>query len=150
MQRFLAFVYSCGNPQLQIAPNHGCLSLEAKVSTTGYICQVQWIDLIEITLHHSLDRMILQELSRQLPDDCKGSIEAMACDIGKVEDIMSLFEAIKNKYGGVDICVNNAGIAINAPLLSGSTEDWIQMLNVSVKRFENSIDKLFLSYQFIN
>ena len=36
----------------------------------------------------------------------------------------------REKYGGVDVCVNNAGLAHEAPLLSGSTDDWRDMIEV--------------------
>ena len=36
----------------------------------------------------------------------------------------------KEKYGGIDVCVNNAGLAHQAPLLSGSTDDWRDMVEV--------------------
>ena len=54
----------------------------------------------------------------------------MKCDVSKEEDILSMMSAIKLQFGGADICINNAGLAHNAPLLSGSTEMWRQMLEV--------------------
>ena len=41
-----------------------------------------------------------------------------------------MMSAIKSQFGGADICINNAGLAHNAPLLSGSTEMWREMLEV--------------------
>ena len=42
-----------------------------------------------------------------------------------------MFEMVKVKYGGIDVCINNAGLAHAAPLLSGgATEDWRDMLEV--------------------
>ena len=38
----------------------------------------------------------------------------------------------KKEFGGVDVCISNAGLGHNAPLLSGSIEDWRDMLEVSV------------------
>ena len=56
----------------------------------------------------------------------------MSCDLRKESDILLMFERIKADFGGVDVCVNNAGLIKDAPLLSGSTESWTEMLNVSV------------------
>ena len=42
-----------------------------------------------------------------------------------------MFETIKSKHGGVDICINNAGLSHPAPLFSGSSEQWRNMLDVS-------------------
>ena len=55
----------------------------------------------------------------------------MKCDVSKEEDILSMMSAIKSQFGGADICINNAGLGRDAPLLSGSTEMWKQMLEVS-------------------
>jgi len=56
----------------------------------------------------------------------------MKCDVRKEEDILSMMSTIKSQLGGADICVNNAGLGNNAPLLSGTTEQWREMLEVRV------------------
>lgn len=72
----------------------------------------------------------MQSLSESLKDS-KGSLTAIKCDISKEEDILAMFERIKKDLGGVDVCINNAGLSHNAPLLSGTTEQWRNMLDVS-------------------
>ena len=57
----------------------------------------------------------------------------MKCDISKEEDVLSVMSEVKSQLGGADICVNNAGLSKNAPLLSGTTEQWRQMLEVRIK-----------------
>ena len=52
------------------------------------------------------------------------------CDLRKEEDILSMFDIIKKQFGGVDVCVNNAGLGHNCPLLTGKTEEWKEMLDV--------------------
>lgn len=42
-----------------------------------------------------------------------------------------MFSAIKTLHKGVDVCINNAGLAHNEPLLSGRTEGWRNMIDVS-------------------
>ena len=61
-----------------------------------------------------------------------GKVVAMKCDVSKEEDILSMMSAIKSQFGGADICVNNAGLLHDASLLSGSTEMWRELLEVSV------------------
>ena len=46
------------------------------------------------------------------------------------EDVKAAFEIAKTKFGGVDICISNAGLAHDAPLLSGNTSDWKEMAEV--------------------
>ena len=55
---------------------------------------------------------------------------AVKCDVTKEEDILAVFEVAKAQFGGVDVCVNNAGLAHEAPLLSGATSEWRDMLEV--------------------
>ncbi|XP_047217740.1 dehydrogenase/reductase SDR family member 11-like isoform X3 [Girardinichthys multiradiatus] len=43
-----------------------------------------------------------------------------------------MFAAVKAKHKGVDVCINNAGLAHPEPLLSGKTSSWKNMLDVSV------------------
>jgi NADP-dependent 3-hydroxy acid dehydrogenase YdfG len=48
-----------------------------------------------------------------------------------------MFKMIKQNLGGVDVCVNNAGMANAAPLLSGETNDWREMIDVSLNVHAN-------------
>ncbi|CAJ1065165.1 dehydrogenase/reductase SDR family member 11-like [Xyrichtys novacula] len=54
------------------------------------------------------------------------------CDLTKEEDILSMFSAIKSRHKGVDVCINNAGLAHPEPLLSGRTSGWKEMFDVNV------------------
>uniref|UniRef100_A0A8B9GVL7 Dehydrogenase/reductase (SDR family) member 11a n=1 Tax=Astyanax mexicanus TaxID=7994 RepID=A0A8B9GVL7_ASTMX len=53
------------------------------------------------------------------------------CDLSNEEEILSMFSAIKTLYQGVDVCINNAGLSHNEPLLSGRTDGWRNMIDVS-------------------
>jgi len=43
-----------------------------------------------------------------------------------------MFSAVRSQHGGVDICINNAGLARPDTLLSGSTSGWKDMFSVNV------------------
>ncbi|KAK6169166.1 hypothetical protein SNE40_020267 [Patella caerulea] len=75
----------------------------------------------------------IQKLSDELKNE-KGSLTAIRCDLSKEEDIVNMFKTIKSNESlcGVDVCINNAGLAHNAPILSGRTEQWREMLDVNV------------------
>lgn len=53
-------------------------------------------------------------------------------DLRDERAIAALFEAIRARFGGVDVLVNNAGLGHAAPLTSGATEAWREMLEVNV------------------
>lgn len=71
----------------------------------------------------------LEELREAL-----GGNDAMAlvADLRNMADLDGLFAAIRAHWGGVDVLVNNAGLGRHAPLVSGDTERWREMLEVNV------------------
>ncbi|XP_077949732.1 dehydrogenase/reductase SDR family member 11-like isoform X1 [Gasterosteus aculeatus] len=54
------------------------------------------------------------------------------CDLNSEEEILSMFAAIKEQHRGVDVCINNAGLAHPESLLNGKTSGWKKMLDVNV------------------
>lgn len=60
-----------------------------------------------------------------------GTLIPYKCDLSNEEEILSMFSAIKTLHQGVDVCINNAGLAHNEPLLSGKTDCWRNMIDVS-------------------
>ncbi|XP_063613630.1 dehydrogenase/reductase SDR family member 11-like [Penaeus indicus] len=73
----------------------------------------------------------IQALSNEL-SGMPGSLTAVKCDLTKDSDIMNLFTSIKQQFGGVDVCINNAGLSHSHSLLDGTTEEWREMLDVNV------------------
>jgi len=70
-----------------------------------------------------------------LAHECAGlGVEALAVkvDLRDTAEIGRLFEDVRNRWGGVDVLVNNAGLGHLAPLVDGETEQWREMLEVNV------------------
>lgn len=63
-----------------------------------------------------------------------GTLIPYKCDLTNEEEILSMFSAIKTLHQGVDVCINNAGLARAEPLLSGRTSGWRNMIDVSAPR----------------
>lgn len=61
-----------------------------------------------------------------------GRFHPVACDLRDEVAILQMFAEIEALWGPVDVLVNNAGLGHHAPLLSGSTEQWREMLDVNV------------------
>uniref|UniRef100_A0A8C6K915 Dehydrogenase/reductase SDR family member 11 n=2 Tax=Nothobranchius TaxID=28779 RepID=A0A8C6K915_NOTFU len=75
----------------------------------------------------------IQQLAEECKKaDCAGSLIPMKCDLTNPEEIQSMFSAIKQQLKGVDVCINNAGLANAEPLLTGKTSGWKNMLDVNV------------------
>ena len=65
---------------------------------------------------------------------------SVRCDVSKEEDILVLFKYVKEKFGKIHVMVNNAGLAHQAPLLSGDVKVKIFCVN-----FEHKDTKSVLS-----
>ncbi|RXG58385.1 17-beta-hydroxysteroid dehydrogenase 13 [Armadillidium vulgare] len=75
---------------------------------------------------------IVPRLGEKLKNE-KGTFLPVECDVTKDEDIYALFDKIKETFGGVDVCVNNAGtVGYGLDLLNGKPEEWRQITNVNV------------------
>lgn len=61
-----------------------------------------------------------------------GRLHAIKCDLTVESEILSMFDEIRQKFGRIDVCINNAGFSTDSPLLSGETKDWEDMLKVNV------------------
>lgn len=74
--------------------------------------------------------------SECLSEGLVGILLPFKCDLMNEEEILSMFAAIKQQHGGVDVCINNAGLAHPDPLLSGTTSGWRSMLDVRTSNGE--------------
>lgn len=71
------------------------------------------------------------EALARLAEEAPG-VEPRQVDLRDEAQILAGFEAIRARWGGVDVLVNNAGLGHRAPLTSGDTEHWREMLEVNV------------------
>lgn len=58
---------------------------------------------------------------------------ALKCDVTKEEEIKTAVEAIINRFGRIDILLNNAGIAVRGGVDTLSEEDWDKSMDTNVK-----------------
>jgi 17beta-estradiol 17-dehydrogenase / 3beta-hydroxysteroid 3-dehydrogenase len=56
----------------------------------------------------------------------------LPCDVRDEAQILAALTQLRDVWGGVDVLVNNAGLGRHAPLLSGATDDWREMLETNV------------------
>jgi len=74
----------------------------------------------------------LKKLADLLNKNGPGTVFPIKCDVSDETDVLVMFKYIKEKFGTLHVCINNAGLAHNAPVLSGTTKDWKQMFDVNV------------------
>jgi NADP-dependent 3-hydroxy acid dehydrogenase YdfG len=71
----------------------------------------------------------LAALGAEAPAD---AIVPFTVDLRDERQIVALFAELRGRLGGVDVLVNNAGLGHDAPLMSGATDHWREMLEVNV------------------
>ena len=80
-----------------------------------------------VVLHHrngqSQARRLAQSIQRE-----GGTAEAWGADLARPEQVESLFQKIRRKFGHLDLLINNAGTYRPVPLLCASAQDWQQGL----------------------
>ena len=57
----------------------------------------------------------------------------MRCDVGVASDVESFVRNTVDKFGGVDVLVNNAGVAILKQMAEMTEQEWDQTINSNLK-----------------
>ena len=80
----------------------------------------------------------LLDIEREL---LRGAVDALAdpdhtlalhCDVSDAAAVTAATEAVQRRFGRLDALVNNAGVAVFAPLLETSERDWNRVLAVNL------------------
>ena len=62
-----------------------------------------------------------------------GSAFAVKADVGQEDEVLSMFEAIGDRLGGLDILINNAGIEMIGPLLESTNQDYDRLMDANLR-----------------
>jgi NAD(P)-dependent dehydrogenase (short-subunit alcohol dehydrogenase family) len=57
---------------------------------------------------------------------------ALYCDIGKEDDFTTIAQTIKERWGGLDIIINNAGIATTGMMVDCTSQQWERAINLNL------------------
>ena len=71
----------------------------------------------------------MQRLAEQHPD---GAIECATVDVRDHRTVAAAVERMVGAWGGIDVCIPNAGLGIFSPLAEAQFEDWKTMIDVNV------------------
>ena len=61
------------------------------------------------------------------------NVTATIGDVRSAEDVKAMISAAVDKFGGVDILINNAGITKDKPMAMMSEDDWDNVLDINLK-----------------
>ncbi|MDF2567649.1 MAG: short-chain dehydrogenase/reductase [Oscillospiraceae bacterium] len=83
-----------------------------------------------INYHHS--ESLAKSLEQELLNDGSHAV-AIKADVSDLAQVKSMMDSVEQQFGGVDILINNAGIA-RQKLFTDTTEDeWDRIFDVNVK-----------------
>ncbi len=69
----------------------------------------------------------INELVREYPD-----IFPVRADVSDAEQVKSMFDKISNRFGDVDVLINNAGIALEKLFTETEKDEWDRLFGVNV------------------
>ncbi len=73
----------------------------------------------------------LQALTQRITES-GGEALALACDVADEAQVNRGVQAVQEKWGRLDVLVNNAGISVLGPILGADTEEWRRIIGVNV------------------
>ncbi|XP_055608235.1 farnesol dehydrogenase-like [Uranotaenia lowii] len=79
--------------------------------------------MVTVGLARRVERV--EAIKSQLDKDRASKLHALRCDVSKESDIVSVFEEIEKRFGGVDVLINNAGVVRDTALFR---DDGAQLL----------------------
>lgn len=75
----------------------------------------------------------IHSVAKEISDKYSVEVLGVPGDVSKEEDVKSLFKTISEKYGKLDICVNNAGITRDTLSMRMSVEDFDKVISVNLR-----------------
>jgi enoyl-[acyl-carrier protein] reductase III len=79
-----------------------------------------------------------EQPARQVQDEIKAlgrRALLMRANVGKLEDIDRLFDAISTEFDGLDVFISNAAIGFNRPAMEQKANGWDGTMNVNARAF---------------
>ncbi|HDR2478860.1 TPA: SDR family oxidoreductase, partial [Enterobacter ludwigii] len=74
----------------------------------------------------------IEAIASELQKQNKEAI-AVATDVTKLDDVNNLIETAVNKFGRVDVLINNAGLMPLSRLEQRNVDEWNQMIDVNLR-----------------
>lgn len=85
----------------------------------------------KVVINYLTDKENAEELSNYLKQEYKIETLVIKADVSNEEQVKEMIQEIINKFGRIDVLVNNAGIAIDKEFEDRTVEDWKRTLEVN-------------------
>jgi NADP-dependent 3-hydroxy acid dehydrogenase YdfG len=57
---------------------------------------------------------------------------ALTADVADAVQVAGVFDQVRERFGGLDLLFNNAGLGVNAPFEKSDPADWVRMIDVNL------------------
>ncbi len=74
----------------------------------------------------------VQDAARRLNEVSEGEVVGVVCDVRRYEDVQRMIGAAVERFGGLDVLVNNAGVGGFAPVDRLPVERWDQVIETNL------------------
>lgn len=85
----------------------------------------------------------LQQLKEELDKNSKGKTDIILADLENIEECKKLYRVVKEKYGTIDLLVNNAGFGLFGKFTDTELSTELSMIDTNIKA-THILMKLFL------
>lgn len=85
----------------------------------------------KVVINYLTDKENAEKLSSYLKQEYKIETLVIKADVSNEEEVKNMVQEIINKFGRIDVLVNNAGIAIDKEFEDRTVEDWKRTLEVN-------------------
>lgn len=85
----------------------------------------------KVVINYLTDRENAEKLSSYLKQEYKIETLVIKADVSNEEQVKNMIQEVINKFGHIDVLVNNAGIVIDKEFEDRTVEDWKRTLEVN-------------------
>jgi NAD(P)-dependent dehydrogenase (short-subunit alcohol dehydrogenase family) len=79
-----------------------------------------------------LNRDSAEAKAREIARSTRGQAAGVACDVGDENQVQDCVKAALDRFGRLDVIVNNAGLMTFKPLSQWTGDDWLKVLRVDL------------------
>lgn len=79
-----------------------------------------------------VDEAKLAVAAKQVESDGAAAAMPRTCDVSREEDVAAAVAAVLERFGRLDLIVNNAGVMVFKPLEEQTRDDWLRVLSIDL------------------